>query len=196
MKIRTGDTVVIISGKDKGKTGTVLRVLPTKNRIVVSDANMRTRHMRATPQRPGQKVQYEASLHVSNVMAIDPKTKKRTRIAHKVDSKGKKTRVAVKSGEELTKKKVAAPSKTEDKTDDKKASTAKKSAAKKPADKKPDVKKTDAPPNKKPFWKKMVDFGADDMEDAEVKEPSHMEEDHSVPEEIERQSQRSHQHNV
>jgi large subunit ribosomal protein L24 len=101
MKLRTGDTVVIISGKDKGKTGSILRILPNTNRVVVTDINMRTRHIKATPQQPGQKIRYEASINASNVMLVDPKTKKRTRVGYATE-KGKKFRIAKKSGEKIT----------------------------------------------------------------------------------------------
>lgn len=93
MKIKAGDNVVVIAGKHKGKTGKVLRVNPKTERIVVEDVNMVTRHMRKTPQRPGQKVQFEAPIHVSNVMLVDPKSKKRTRVGYQKDSKGVKQRI-------------------------------------------------------------------------------------------------------
>ena len=97
MKIRNGDTVIVITGKDKGKTGTVLRILPDANRVVVADINMRTRHVKATAQSAGQKITYEASLDASNVMLVDPKTNKPTRVGYKIEN-GKKVRVAKKSG--------------------------------------------------------------------------------------------------
>ena len=176
MKIRNGDQVVVISGKDKGKTGTVLRVLPGKNRVVITNVNMRTRHMRATPQRPGQKVQYEASIHVSNVMAIDPKSKKRTRIAFATDAKGKKNRVAVRSGEKLTVKKAAPVAKDDVKTEEKaEKKTATKAAAKKTTKKTEKAAETtdSAMPDKKPFWKRVTNFGSDAADDAELKDPKH-----------------------
>ncbi len=98
MKLHTGDTVVIIAGKDKGKTGTILRVLETDNRVVVGGLNMRTRHIKKTHQEAGRIVKFEASLHASNVMLIDPKTKKRARIGYKME-KGKKLRISKKSKE-------------------------------------------------------------------------------------------------
>ena len=101
MKLHTGDTVVIIAGKDKGKTGRILRVLPETHRIVIAGANMRKRHMKKTPQAPGRIVRYEGSLDVSNVMVVDPKTKKRSRIGRRLDDQGKKERFAKKSGEAL-----------------------------------------------------------------------------------------------
>lgn len=163
MKIRTGDTVVVISGKDKGKTGAVLRVLPIKNRVVVADINMRTRHMKATPQKPGQKVVYEASLNVSNVMLIDPKTKKRTRIGFTTDEKGNKKRIAKASGELLPNKKAA--------------TTAKKVATTKDA----------TADTKKAFWKRgsKSATAADATEGTIIK-------DNSVPDQIERNSSRTH----
>lgn len=194
MKIQNGDNVVIISGKDKGKTGTVLRVLASKNRVVVANINMRTRHVKATPQRAGQKVTYEASIDVSNVMIIDPKTKKRSRIASKTDAKGKKQRVAVRSGEVLTKKKTAA--KPAESTADKKApakTKAKKEESETKKTEKTEEKAAPAVPGKKPFWKRVVDFGSEEAD--EVANEPHMKEDHSVPETSTRQSQRSHSRN-
>jgi large subunit ribosomal protein L24 len=100
MKLHTGDTVVIITGKDKGKTGRVLRILDPKNRIVVTGINMRTRHMKKTAQSPGRIVRYEAALSASNVMLVDPKTKKRTRMGKRMIG-AKRERFAKKSGEAL-----------------------------------------------------------------------------------------------
>lgn len=100
MKLHTGDLVVIITGKDKGKTGRILRVLPEKSRVVVAGINMRTRHIKKTLQSAGRVVRYEASLHVSNVMAVDPKTKKPTRIGFRFKD-GQKQRYAKRSGEEM-----------------------------------------------------------------------------------------------
>ena len=101
MKVRKGDNVIVISGKDKGRTGQVLRVLPRKGRVVVADINMRTRHMKARPNQAGEIIKYEASIDVSNVMPIDSKTKKRSRIGYATNNKGRKVRVTKKSGEEL-----------------------------------------------------------------------------------------------
>jgi len=97
MKIKTGDTVVVIAGKHKNKTGKVMRVLPKTDRIVVESVNTVTRHVKKTKERAGQKVTFEAPFQASNVMLVDPKTKKPTRIGYQVDSKGKKTRIAKKS---------------------------------------------------------------------------------------------------
>ena len=184
MKIKTGDNVVVISGKDKGKTGQVLRVLPTKNRVVVADVNIRTRHIKGNPQRPGEIVKYEASLDASNVMLVDGKTKKRTRVGYKTE-KGRKFRYAKQSGEEIKKTSVAAKKTTDKAAADK----AEEKVTKKKADKK---EAANSPEDKKsPFWKKMG-FGAEEMSDAaEVDTGSHMQEDHSVPDQIERSSSRS-----
>ncbi len=106
MKIRAGDNVVVTTGKDKGKTGQVLRVLQTKKRLVVTDINIRTRHMKAGPNRPGEIIKYEPSIDASNVMLVDPKTKKRSRIGFKLE-KGKKTRIFKQSGDEIKKTTIA-----------------------------------------------------------------------------------------
>lgn len=100
MKLHTGDLVAIITGKDKGKTGRILRVLAEQGRVVVAGINMRTRHIRKTHQAPGRVVRYEASLHASNVMVMDPKTKKPSRIGYRMN-KNVKERFAKKSGEQL-----------------------------------------------------------------------------------------------
>lgn len=99
-KIKKKDRVVVLTGKDKGKTGEVLRVLTAENRVVVSGINMMTKHQRATQANPqGGIVKQEAPIHVSNVAIADPKTGKATRTSVKVLKDGKKVRVAKKSGE-------------------------------------------------------------------------------------------------
>jgi large subunit ribosomal protein L24 len=99
MKIKQGDNVVVIAGKDKGKTGKVMRVMKKTNKVVVEKVNYRTRHIKKTATRAGDKIRYEAPLDASNVMLIDPKTSKRTRVGYKKLDNGKKVRVAKKSGE-------------------------------------------------------------------------------------------------
>lgn len=101
MKIKVGDTVVIIAGKHKNATGKVTKVLPKEERVVVEGVNMVKRHVKKTPQRPGQIVEFEAPLHVSNVMLVDPKSKKRSRIGYQKDKAGKKSRVAKNSNSTL-----------------------------------------------------------------------------------------------
>lgn len=100
MKIKKKDRVVVLTGKDKGKTGEVVRVLTAENRVVVSGINLVTKHQRASQTNPqGGIVKLEAPIHVSNVAIADPKTGKATRTGVKVLKDGKKVRVAKKSGE-------------------------------------------------------------------------------------------------
>ncbi|OGJ43595.1 50S ribosomal protein L24 [Candidatus Peregrinibacteria bacterium RIFCSPLOWO2_02_FULL_48_14] len=97
MKLKTGDTVIVIAGKDRNKIGKVLRVVKKSGRVVVEGINKVVRHMKKTKQRAGQKVTFEAPLHASNVMLLDPKTKKATRVGYKISKDGKKERIAKKS---------------------------------------------------------------------------------------------------
>lgn len=106
MKICQGDTVAIIAGKDKGKKGTVLRVLRNENRLIVSGINMVTKHVKKTAETEGRKVRFEHSIHVSNVAAIDPKSGKATRIGYGKDEKGHKVRIARMSGMPLQRVKL------------------------------------------------------------------------------------------
>jgi large subunit ribosomal protein L24 len=101
MKIRKNDNVIVISGKDKGKTGKVVKAFPRENRILVSGVNLKKRHER--PRKGGQKGQVTDKtmpIHVSNVMIVDPKTSKGSRVGLKIDG-GKKVRVSKKSGTTL-----------------------------------------------------------------------------------------------
>jgi large subunit ribosomal protein L24 len=101
-RIRKGDNVVVISGKDKGKTGKVLRVLREDDRVVVQGVNLVKRHMRPTPRNPsGGILEREQPLHASKVMPVDPQSGKGTRVRYKTLENGKKVRVAVKSGDEI-----------------------------------------------------------------------------------------------
>jgi large subunit ribosomal protein L24 len=101
-RIRKGDTVVVISGKDKGKKGKVMRVLPEEDRVVVEGVNVVKRHTRPTPRNPsGGIVEREQSLHACKVMPVDPKTGKGTRVRFTALENGKKIRIAVKSGDEI-----------------------------------------------------------------------------------------------
>jgi large subunit ribosomal protein L24 len=104
MKIRTDDTVVVISGKDKGRTGKVIRTDPKKDRVFVEGVNMVKRHMRPTPGRPNAPVgviEKEGPVHVSNVAIVDPKDNKPTRVGIRRDSSGNRMRVTTRSGAEL-----------------------------------------------------------------------------------------------
>ena len=94
MKIKAGDNVVVIAGKHKGATGKILKTLPKKERVVIEGLNKVTRHVKKTKERSGQKVEFEAPMHVSNVMLVDPKSKKRSRVGYQKDSKGVKTRIS------------------------------------------------------------------------------------------------------
>ena len=98
MNLLVGDKVIVIAGNDKGKTGTIQKVYPKLNRVVVENVNVRKKHKKPTQQNPdGSIVEVYAPIDASNVMLVDPKTKKPTRIGHK-EVKGKKVRYAKKSG--------------------------------------------------------------------------------------------------
>ncbi|MDQ3471595.1 MAG: 50S ribosomal protein L24 [Pseudomonadota bacterium] len=98
-KIRKGDTVVVLSGKDKGKTGEVVRAIPKDGKVIVSGVNVAVRHRKATQENPqGGLERREAPLHMSKVAVADPKSGKPTRVRFEVRD-GKKVRIAAKSGE-------------------------------------------------------------------------------------------------
>ena len=101
MNFKTGDKVVVIAGKDKGKEGKIIKVLRKENRVVVEGINIVKKHVKPNGQNTGSIVEVEAPIHASNVMMIDPKTGKRTRIGHTIDKKGNKIRVSKKSNESL-----------------------------------------------------------------------------------------------
>ncbi len=135
MKISQGDTVVVIAGKDKGKKGTVMRILSGEGRVVVAGINMVTKHIKKTTQAPGQKMRLEHSIHISNISAIDPKSGAPTRVGYKIDEKtGHKVRIARKSGATIERVRISAE-------DAKKAVKASQKPGEEPA-------------KKSPFWKK------------------------------------------
>jgi large subunit ribosomal protein L24 len=104
MKIRTDDEVIVISGKDKGKTGKVLRVDRKAGKVFVEGINMIKRHQRPNPARPNAQVgviEREAGVHVSNVAIVDPKDGKPTRVGVRRDENGRRMRVTKRSGSEL-----------------------------------------------------------------------------------------------
>lgn len=101
MKIKQDDQVLVIAGKDKGKKGKILRILEKSNRVVVEKINMRTKHLKKSASKPGEIIHYEAPLSASNVMVLDPKSGKPTRIGYKKLETGKKIRIAKISGETL-----------------------------------------------------------------------------------------------
>ena len=102
MNFKVGDKVVVIAGKDRGKEGKIIKTLKNDNKVVVEGINMVTKHVKPSAQNEnGGIIKVEAPIHASNVMILDPKTKKRTRIAHEIDENGKKHRISVKSKERL-----------------------------------------------------------------------------------------------
>ncbi|MGH2792024.1 MAG: 50S ribosomal protein L24, partial [Actinomycetota bacterium] len=102
MKVRKGDEVVIIAGKDKGAKGRVLEVLPRKNRIIVEGVNRVTRHEKLRMNRRGGQeggiAHKEAAVHISNVALIDPDDKKAVRVGYRINDDGSKSRVTKRSG--------------------------------------------------------------------------------------------------
>ncbi len=102
LKIRKGDLVQVIAGDSKGKQGKVLEVLLKDNRAIVEGANMVSKHTKPSASSPnGGIIKKEATLHVSNLMIVDPKSGKPTRVGKKKNAEGKLVRVAKKSGEEI-----------------------------------------------------------------------------------------------
>ncbi|HRO02550.1 MAG TPA: 50S ribosomal protein L24 [Terricaulis sp.] len=101
-RIRKDDTVIVLAGKDKGRSGKVLKVLPKEERVLVEGVNMIKRHTKPDMANPnGGVISKEAALHISNVALRDPKTGKPTRVGFKVNDKGRKVRVAKGSGVEI-----------------------------------------------------------------------------------------------
>ena len=100
MNFKKGDKVNVIAGKDKGKSGKILRV--SKDRVVVEGINIVKRHQKPTAQnQTGGIVEREHPIHISNIMMADPKTGKSTRIGHEIDKNGKKVRISKKSNEKI-----------------------------------------------------------------------------------------------
>jgi large subunit ribosomal protein L24 len=98
-KIKKGDKVVVLAGRDKGRTGEVLKVMPAEERAVVRGVNLAKRHTRQTAQTEGGIISKEATIHLSNLACADPKDGKATRVGFKVLDDGRKVRVAKRSGE-------------------------------------------------------------------------------------------------
>ena len=103
LKIKKGDKVIVITGKDKGKTGEVTKVLVQENKVIVSGINIAKRHTKPSQESAGGIVSKEMPIHISNVAYVDPKTNKPTRLGIKMDKDGRKVRVAKKSGEVVDK---------------------------------------------------------------------------------------------
>ena len=100
-KIKKGDQVVVITGREKGKTGEVIEVQPSADRVLVQGVNMVNKHVRASQAGPGGIEQKEAPLHISNVAHIDPDGGKPTRVGYEIDKDGNKTRIARRSGKAI-----------------------------------------------------------------------------------------------
>jgi large subunit ribosomal protein L24 len=98
-RIKKGDQVVVTSGRDVGKRGEVLRVMTKTDRLIVQGVNMVRRHTRPSAQHPGGIVDKEATIHISNVAHVDPKTSEATRVGFKFLDDGRKVRFAKRSGE-------------------------------------------------------------------------------------------------
>ena len=101
LKIKKGDRVKVITGRSKGKVGDVLRVLPTEQRVVVAGVNMIKRHTKPGRTETGGIIEREASIHVSNVALLDPKSDKPTKVGFKFLEDGRKVRFARASGETI-----------------------------------------------------------------------------------------------
>jgi len=101
LKIKRGDTVVVISGKDKGKRGEVERVIPKKNRVVVGDVNTRTRHARPSQNNQQGLFTFDAPIDISNVMLVDPGSGEPTKVGYRFTDSGEKFRVARKTGGDI-----------------------------------------------------------------------------------------------
>jgi large subunit ribosomal protein L24 len=99
LKIRKGDKVVVVTGRDKGKRGEVLRVIPSENRAVVQGVGVVQKHQRQTPSQEGGIVAKEAAIHISNLALEDPKDGEPTRVGYKFLKDGRKVRFAKRSGE-------------------------------------------------------------------------------------------------
>ena len=100
-KIRKGDKVVVLTGRDKGRTGEVIEVRPAEERALVRGVNIVKRHQRQTAQQDGGIISKEAPLHLSNIAVADPKDGKPTRVGFKIGTDGRKVRVAKRSGVEI-----------------------------------------------------------------------------------------------
>ena len=101
LKIKKGDEVIIVTGKDKGKKGTVIEVLPMESRVKVQGVNLVKRHRRPTQTSPGGIDSIEASMHISNVAHVDPETGKATRVGYRIEESNK-VRVAKASGKVIS----------------------------------------------------------------------------------------------
>ena len=102
MKLKVGDKVEVISGSDKGKTGKIIKTLRSENKVIVEGVNIVKKHLKPKNNNgTAEIVERENPIHVSNVMLIDPKTKKPTRVGKTIDNKGNKIRISKKSNEKI-----------------------------------------------------------------------------------------------
>ena len=99
LKIKKGDSVVVIAGRDKGRTGEVLRVFPAESRLIVQGVHIAKRHTRPRMGEPGGIVEKELTIHISNIAHIDPQSGRPTRVGYRVLGDGRKVRLARRSGE-------------------------------------------------------------------------------------------------
>ncbi len=106
MKFKVGDNVIVLAGKDKGKTGAIARLLKTDGKVVVEGLNKQIRHVKKRNGESGERVEFFAPMDISNIAIVDPKTKKASRIGYKLEN-GVKTRIAKKSGTPLPETKKA-----------------------------------------------------------------------------------------
>jgi large subunit ribosomal protein L24 len=100
MKIKKGDQVQVIAGKDRGKRGAVVRVIPAMDQVVVAGANIMKRHIKASGTKKGERIEKEAPIHRSNVMLVCNETNKPTRVRYEVQN-GEKVRISKKSGKAI-----------------------------------------------------------------------------------------------
>ncbi len=100
-RVRRGDMVVVVTGKEKGKRGEVEKVIPKKNRVVVKGVNVVTRHARPTQQNQEGLYTFEAPIHVSNVRLVDPDSGEPTKVGYRFTDSGEKVRVSKRSGKDI-----------------------------------------------------------------------------------------------
>jgi large subunit ribosomal protein L24 len=100
-KIRKGDKVVVLTGRDKGRTGEVIEVRPAENRALVRGVNMVKRHQKQSAGQEGGIISKEAPIHLSNIAIADPKSGKPTRVGFRIEADGRKVRIAKRSGAEI-----------------------------------------------------------------------------------------------
>jgi large subunit ribosomal protein L24 len=100
-KIKKGDQVIVLTGRDKGKKGEVIEMRPVEQRAIVRGVNLVKRHQRQSASQSGGIISKESTIHVSNIALADPKSGKPTRVGFKVEKDGTKTRIAKRSGESI-----------------------------------------------------------------------------------------------